>query len=181
MWIHSIRCEHLKPDIIMSNKAPPQTRASDLEVISAQVEEENQHLGPVPLVGLAYRDMPLAPLDASLAGSQLISNPDEDDNRDGSNWLKPCCGHRAALWQLCLLSAGFNCVLVFCVIVVVLLLTLELLIDTKLLQFNNAVQFACIIHWISLAILSIFFTETVFRIVVLGIWDYIENKVEVNP
>lgn len=51
-----------------------------------------------------------------------------------SNWLKPCCGRRAALWQVCLLSAGFNCVLVTCVVVVVLLLTLELLIDTKLLQ-----------------------------------------------
>ncbi|XP_056120949.1 transmembrane protein 266 isoform X2 [Rhinichthys klamathensis goyatoka] len=96
-----------------------------------------------------------------------------------SNWLKPCCGRRAALWQVCLLSAGFNCFLVACVILVVLLLTLELLIDTKLLQFNNAFQFACIIHWISLVILSVFFTETVFRIVVLGIWDYIENKVEV--
>ncbi|KAG7264053.1 hypothetical protein CRUP_027449, partial [Coryphaenoides rupestris] len=35
---------------------------------------------------------------------------------------------------------------------------------------SNAFQFASIIHWISL---------TVFRIVVLGIWDYIENKVEV--
>ncbi|KAK7891556.1 hypothetical protein WMY93_023519 [Mugilogobius chulae] len=160
----------------MSNKVPPQTRTSDLEVISAQVEDDPQRLGPVPLVSFAYRDLPL---DMSLAGSQLISNPDEDDNRDGSDWLKPCCGHRAALWQVCLLSAGFNCFLVFCVIVVVLLLTLELLIDTMLLQFNNAVQFACIIHWISLAILSVFFTETVFRIVVLGIWDYIENKVEV--
>lgn len=51
-----------------------------------------------------------------------------------SNWLKPCCGRRAALWQVCLLSAGFNCFLVACVILVVLLLTLELLIDTKLLQ-----------------------------------------------
>lgn len=51
-----------------------------------------------------------------------------------SNWLKPCCGQRAALWQVCLLSAGFNCFLVTCVILVGLLLTLELLIDTKLLQ-----------------------------------------------
>lgn len=51
-----------------------------------------------------------------------------------SKWLKPCCGRRAALWHVCLLSAGFNCVLVTCVVVVVLLLTLELLIDTKLLQ-----------------------------------------------
>uniref|UniRef100_A0A3P8TT59 Transmembrane protein 266 n=1 Tax=Amphiprion percula TaxID=161767 RepID=A0A3P8TT59_AMPPE len=160
-------------------KAPPQAGASELEVISQQVEEENQCVAPVQLVSFAYRDLPLAALDISLAGSQLISNPDEEDNREGSNWLKPCCGRRAALWQVCLLSAGFNCFLVACVILVVLLLMLELLIDTKLLQFNNAFQFASIIHWISLAILSVFFTETVFRIVVLGIWDYIENKVEV--
>ncbi|KAK5612918.1 hypothetical protein CRENBAI_004645 [Crenichthys baileyi] len=164
----------------MSNtQAPRQGGASDLEVISQQVEEDNQCVAPVQLVNFTYRDLPLAALDISLAGSQLISNPDEEDNRDGSNWLKPCCGRRAALWQVCLLSAGFNCFLVACHILVVLLLTVELLIDTKLLQFNNASQFASIIHWISLAILSVFFTETVFRIVVLGIWDYIENKVEV--
>ncbi|KAM9754298.1 transmembrane protein 266 isoform 1-T2 [Menidia menidia] len=164
----------------MSNmQAPPQAGASELEVISQQVEEDNQCVAPVQLVSFAYRDLPLAALDISLAGSQLISNPDEEDNREGSNWLKPCCGRRAALWQVCLLSAGFNCFLVACVILVVVLLMLELLIDIKLLQFNNAFQFASIIHWISLAILSVFFTETVFRIVVLGIWDYIENKVEV--
>nr|XP_029523881.1 transmembrane protein 266-like [Oncorhynchus nerka] len=162
-------------------QAPPQAqaRASELEVISQQVEEDNQCHAPVQVVSFAYRDLPLAGLDISLAGSQLISNLDEEDNREGSNWLKPCCGRRAALWQVCLLSAGFNCFLVACVILVVVLLSLELLIDTKLLQFNNAFQFASIIHWISLAILSVFFTETVFRIVVLGIWDYIENKVEV--
>uniref|UniRef100_A0A1A7XFH5 Chromosome 15 open reading frame 27 n=1 Tax=Iconisemion striatum TaxID=60296 RepID=A0A1A7XFH5_9TELE len=163
----------------MSNThAPPQVGASELEVISQQVEEDNQCVAPVQLVSFTYRDLPLAALDISLAGSQLISNPDEED-RDGSNWLKPCCGRRAALWQVCLLSAGFNCFLVASVVLVVLLLILELLIDTKLLQFNNAFQCASIIHWISLAILSVFFTETVFRIVVLGIWDYIENKVEV--
>ncbi|MEQ2271792.1 hypothetical protein XENORESO_009317 [Xenotaenia resolanae] len=76
-----------------------------------------------------------------------------------SNWLKPCCGRRVALWQVCLLSAGFNCVLVACVILVVLFLSLELLIDTKLLQFSSAFQFATIIHWISLIILSLFFSE----------------------
>ncbi|XP_067291871.1 transmembrane protein 266 [Pseudorasbora parva] len=164
----------------MSQPQPPQQAAvPDLEVISQQVEDEGQCMAPVQLVSFAYRDLPLAALDLSLAGSQLLSNLDEEDNQEGSNWLKPCCGRRAALWQVCLLSAGFNCFLVACVILVVLLLTLELLIDTKLLQFNNAFQFACIIHWISLVILSVFFTETVFRIVVLGIWDYIENKVEV--
>ncbi|XP_056595108.1 transmembrane protein 266 isoform X1 [Triplophysa dalaica] len=164
----------------MSQPQPHQQAAApDLEVISQQVDDEGQCMAPVQLVSFAYRDLPLAALDLSLAGSQLLSNLDEDENQDGSNWLKPCCGRRAALWQVCLLSAGFNCFLVACVILVVLLLTLELLIDTKLLQFNNAFQFACIIHWISLVILSVFFTETVFRIVVLGIWDYIENKVEV--
>ncbi|XP_029552275.1 transmembrane protein 266 isoform X1 [Salmo trutta] len=162
-------------------QAPPQAqaRASELEVISQQVEEDNQCQNPVQLGSFTYRDLPLAALDISLAGSQLISNLDEEDNREGSNWLKPCCGRRAAPWQVCLLSAGFNCFLVACVILVVVLLCLELLIDTKLLQFNNALQFAIIIHWISLVILSVFFAETVFRIVVLGIWDYIENKVEV--
>ncbi|XP_021454141.1 transmembrane protein 266 isoform X1 [Oncorhynchus mykiss] len=162
-------------------QAPPQAqaRASELEVISQQVEEDNQCQNPVQLGSFAYRDLPLAALDISLAGSQLISNLDEEDNREGSNWLKPCCGRRAAPWQVCLLSAGFNCFVVACVILVVVLLCLELLIDTKLLQFNNALLFASIIHWISLVILSVFFTETVFRIVVLGIWDYIENKVEV--
>ncbi|XP_037346776.2 transmembrane protein 266-like [Pungitius pungitius] len=153
---------------------------SDLEIISQPVEDENQYLAPpVQLVSFGYRDLPLAALDLSLAGSQLLSNADEDENREGSNWLKPCCGRRVALWQVCLLSAGFNCILVACVILVVLFLSLELLIDTKLLQFSNAFQFASIIHWISLIILSLFFSETVFRIVVLGIWDYIENKVEV--
>ncbi|KAM9765980.1 transmembrane protein 266-like isoform 2-T3 [Menidia menidia] len=157
-----------------------QAGLSDLEIISQPVEDENQYLAPpVQLVSFGYRDLPLAALDLSLAGSQLLSNADEDENREGSNWLKPCCGRRVALWQVCLLSAGFNCILVACVILVVLFLSLELLIDTKLLQFSNAFQFASIIHWISLIILSLFFSETVFRIVVLGIWDYIENKVEV--
>ncbi|XP_077477494.1 transmembrane protein 266-like isoform X3 [Stigmatopora argus] len=165
----------------MANAGDAETAAlSDLEVISQQVDDENQCLAPpVQLVSFGYRDLPLAALDLSLAGSQLLSNPDEDETREGSNWLKPCCGRRVALWQVCLLSAGFNCVLVACVILVVLFLSLELLIDTKLLQFTNAFQFASIIHWISLIILSLFFSETVFRIVVLGIWDYIENKVEV--
>nr|XP_035923544.1 transmembrane protein 266 isoform X4 [Halichoerus grypus] len=96
-----------------------------------------------------------------------------------STWLKPCCGKRAAVWQVFLLSASLNSFLVACVILVVILLTLELLIDIKLLQFSSAFQFAGIIHWISLVILSVFFSETVLRIVVLGIWDYIENKIEV--
>ncbi|KAM3876818.1 transmembrane protein 266-like [Diretmus argenteus] len=157
-----------------------QAGLSDLEIISQPAEDENPCLAhPVQLVSFGYRDLPLAALDLSFAGSQLLSNVDEDDNREGSNWLKPCCGRRVALWQFCLLSAGFNCILVACVILVVLFLSLELLIDTKLLQFANAFQFASIIHWISLIILSLFFSETVFRIVVLGIWDYIENKVEV--
>ncbi|XP_062926527.1 transmembrane protein 266 isoform X1 [Mobula hypostoma] len=161
------------------NQLGQEASVSDLEIISQQVEEESQCIAPVQLVSFAYRDLPLAALDLSLAGSQLLSNMDDDDQRESSNWLKPCCGRRAAVWQVVLLSVGLNCFLVAAVILVVLLLTLELLIDTKLLQFSSAFQFAGVIHWISLVILSVFFTETVFRIVVLGIWDYIENKVEV--
>ncbi|GLD74067.1 transmembrane protein 266 [Lates japonicus] len=65
------------------HRAPPQAGASELEVISQQVEEDNQCVAPVQLVSFAYRDLPLAALDISLAGSQLISNPDEEDNREG--------------------------------------------------------------------------------------------------
>lgn len=69
-----------------------------------------------------------------------------------SNWLKPCCGRRAALWQVCLLSAGFNCFLVACVILVVVLLLLELLIDTKLLQCEWKMRGKCgwdfFLNWI---------------------------------
>nr|XP_009941661.1 PREDICTED: transmembrane protein C15orf27 homolog [Opisthocomus hoazin] len=152
---------------------------SEVEIISQQVEEETKSIAPVQLVNFAYRDLPLPALDPSVAGSQLLSNLDEEYQREGSNWLKPCCGRRAAVWQVFLLSASLNSFLVACVVLVVILLTLELLIDIKLLQFSSASQFAGIIHWISLVILSVFFSETVLRIVVLGIWDYIENKIEV--
>nr|XP_012313123.1 transmembrane protein 266 [Aotus nancymaae]XP_021523912.1 transmembrane protein 266 [Aotus nancymaae] len=152
---------------------------SEVEIISQQVDEETKNIAPVQLVNFAYQDLPLAAIDLSTAGSQLLSNLDEDYQREGSNWLKPCCGKRAAVWQVFLLSASLNSFLVACVILVVILLTLELLIDIKLLQFSSAFQFAGVIHWISLVILSVFFSETVVRIVVLGIWDYIENKIEV--
>ncbi|NXP65705.1 TM266 protein, partial [Chloropsis cyanopogon] len=152
---------------------------SEVEIISQQVEEETKSIAPVQLVNFAYRDLPLAALDLSVAGSQLLPNLDEEYQREGSNWLKPCCGRRAAVWQVFLLSASLNSFLVACVVLVVILLTLELLIDIKLLQFSSASQFAGVIHWISLVILSVFFSETILRIVVLGIWDYIENKIEV--
>lgn len=61
-----------------------QAGLSDLEIISQPVEDENQCLAPpVQLVSFGYRDLPLAALDLSLAGSQLLSNADEDENRDG--------------------------------------------------------------------------------------------------
>nr|XP_028598887.1 transmembrane protein 266 isoform X3 [Podarcis muralis] len=163
----------------MLKRPPIEGGISEVEIISQQIEEETKSIAPVQLVNFAYRDLPLAALDLSVAGSQLLSNLDEEYQREGSNWLKPCCGRRAAVWQVFLLSASLNSFLVACVVLVVILLTLELLIDIKLLQFSNASQFAGVIHWISLVILSVFFSETVLRIVVLGIWDYIENKIEV--
>lgn len=61
-----------------------QAGLSDLEIISHPVEDENQCLAPpVQLVSFGYRDLPLAALDLSLAGSQLLSNVDEDENREG--------------------------------------------------------------------------------------------------
>ncbi|KAK1891362.1 Transmembrane protein 266 [Dissostichus eleginoides] len=62
-----------------------QAGLSDLEIISQPVEDENQYLAPpVQLVSFGYRDLPLAALDLSLAGSQLLSNADDDENRDGT-------------------------------------------------------------------------------------------------
>ncbi|XP_028358229.1 transmembrane protein 266 isoform X1 [Phyllostomus discolor] len=170
----------LAASLNMSSPQPaPGGGISEVEIISQQVDEETKSIAPGQLVNFAYRDLPLAAVDLSSAGSQLLSNLDEDYQREGSTWLKPCCGKRAAVWQVFLLSASLNSFLVACVILVVTLLTLELLIDIKLLQFSSAFQFAGVIHWISLVILSVFFSETVLRIVVLGIWDYIENKIEV--
>uniref|UniRef100_A0A5F9CKC2 Transmembrane protein 266 n=1 Tax=Oryctolagus cuniculus TaxID=9986 RepID=A0A5F9CKC2_RABIT len=107
---------------------------SEVEIISQQVDEETKSVAPVHLVNFADRDLPLAAIDLSTAGSQLLSNLDEDYQREGSNWLKPCCGKGAAAWQVFLLSASLNGFLVACVILVVILLTLELLIDVKLLH-----------------------------------------------
>ncbi|XP_046506250.1 transmembrane protein 266 isoform X3 [Equus quagga] len=73
---------------------------SEVEIISQQVDEETKSIAPVQLVNLAYRELPLAAVDLSTAGSQLLSNLDEDYQREGSTWLKPCCGKRAAVWQV---------------------------------------------------------------------------------
>lgn len=72
-------------------------------------------------------------LRAGPLGSPLSVPPPHSCPRR-STWLRPCCGKRAAVWQVFLLSASLNSVLVACVILVVILLTLELLIDIKLLQ-----------------------------------------------
>lgn len=53
-------------------------RASDVEILSQHVDE-GRSFDPGPLVPFAYRDLPLAAADLSAAGSQLLSNLDEDD------------------------------------------------------------------------------------------------------
>lgn len=40
-------------------------------------------MAPVQLVNLAYRDLPLAAVDLSTGGSQLLSNLDEEYQREG--------------------------------------------------------------------------------------------------
>ncbi|KAK1887420.1 Transmembrane protein 266 [Dissostichus eleginoides] len=87
-WLHWADCQAV---------APPKSRVSELEVISQQVEEDNQ--APVQLVSFAYRDLPLAGLDISLAGSQLISNPDEEDNRDGGKKTHINATAEGRIWQ----------------------------------------------------------------------------------
>ncbi|XP_068881827.1 transmembrane protein 266 isoform X2 [Aphelocoma coerulescens] len=167
----------------MTNPQPTiEGRVSEVEIISQQVEEETKSIAPVQLVNFAYRDLPLAALDLSVAGSQLLSNLDEEYQREGSNWLKPCCGRRAAVWQVFLLSASLNSFLVACVVLVVILLTLELLIDIKLLQFSSASQFAGVIHWISLVILSVFFSE-VFdgAVIILSLAPMVASTVANGP
>lgn len=56
---------------------------SEVEIISQQVDEETKSIAPVHLVNLADRDLPLAAIDLSTAGSQLLSNLDEDYQREG--------------------------------------------------------------------------------------------------
>ncbi|XP_057889666.1 transmembrane protein 266 isoform X2 [Melospiza georgiana] len=167
----------------MTNPQPTiEGSVSEVEIISQQVEEETKSIAPVQLVNFAYRDLPLAALDLSVAGSQLLPNLDEEYQREGSNWLKPCCGRRAAVWQVFLLSASLNSFLVACVVLVVILLTLELLIDIKLLQFSSASQFAGVIHWISLVILSVFFSE-VFdgAVIILSLAPMVASTVANGP
>lgn len=94
-----------------------QAGLSDLEIISQPVEDEDQCLArPVQLVSFGYRDLPLAALDLSLAGSQLLSNTDEDENRDGWVKLVVCCAaclcrcHRLVFYCLilCALMASVS-------------------------------------------------------------------------
>lgn len=94
-----------------------QAGLSDLEIISQPVEDEDQCLArPVQLVSFGYRDLPLAALDLSLAGSQLLSNTDEDENRDGWVRLVVCCAvclcrcHRLVFYCLilCALMASVS-------------------------------------------------------------------------
>ncbi|KAL8196896.1 UNVERIFIED_CONTAM: hypothetical protein K2H54_008120 [Gekko kuhli] len=68
----------------MSNPQPPlDGGVSEVEIISQQVEEETKSIAPVQLVNFAYRDLPLAAVDLSIAGSQLLSNLDEEYQREG--------------------------------------------------------------------------------------------------
>lgn len=61
-----------------------QAGRSDLEIISQPVEDENSCLAPpVQLLSFGHRDLPLTALDLSLTGSQLLSNADEDEIREG--------------------------------------------------------------------------------------------------
>ncbi|XP_043933420.1 transmembrane protein 266 [Protopterus annectens] len=152
---------------------------SELEIVSQNTVEEQKHRTPVQLVNFTCRDLPLAVVDFSLTRTELLPEVDQENPKNGSQWIRPCCGRQASMWQMFLLSAGLNCSVVLCTFLVVILLIMELLIDLKLLSFTNAFQFAAVSHWVSLVLLSIFLLETVLRLVIFGIWEYVENKLEV--
>jgi hypothetical protein len=56
---------------------------SEVEIISQHIDEDTKSIPPVQLVNFAYRDLPLAAVDLSTAGSQLLSNLDEEYQREG--------------------------------------------------------------------------------------------------
>ncbi|XP_047650624.1 transmembrane protein 266 isoform X1 [Phacochoerus africanus] len=241
---------------------------SEVEIISQQVDEETKSIAPVQLVNFAYRDLPLAAADLSTAGSQLLSNLDEDYQREGF-LEEPCalshlpaagasfklppdglCGRNLLEASTLFLqgeastsrqSSSSSNILgggdqplcrrlqpIACSgqegqevvaeslghqiiyhhhrchcrhrhhhchphhhhhhhhhhhpphgALQVHLAEAVLWEESSRVAVSSAFQFAGVIHWISLVILSVFFSETVLRIVVLGIWDYIENKIEV--
>uniref|UniRef100_A0A8C3KQ38 Transmembrane protein 266 n=1 Tax=Calidris pygmaea TaxID=425635 RepID=A0A8C3KQ38_9CHAR len=75
----------------MTNPQPTiEGGVSEVEIISQQVEEETKSIAPVQLVNFAYRDLPLAALDLSVAGSQLLSNLDEEYQREGFKCFTVC-------------------------------------------------------------------------------------------
>ena len=141
MWF----CSHFKDeetgaqgDAVSSLGQPVNEAASLSEmfpvfVLLPSAREEGAEPGRWEVVGRGRglrAGLQRAPPPYPLPGSCLL--PRSCPRR--STWLKPCCGKRAAVWQVFLLSASVNGFLVTCVILVVILLTLELLIDIKLLQ-----------------------------------------------
>lgn len=54
-----------------------------MEIISQHGDEETRSIAVGQLANFVYRDLPLAPVDLSTAGSQLLSNLDEDYQREG--------------------------------------------------------------------------------------------------
>uniref|UniRef100_UPI00358F3D22 transmembrane protein 266 n=1 Tax=Myxine glutinosa TaxID=7769 RepID=UPI00358F3D22 len=114
------------------------------------------------------------------------SSPEEEegesgrDSEDSTTWNRPCCGQRGSqLWLLLLTGFRLNVVLLASVAAVSLLLTAELLLDTQLVRVHNAKAAANTMHWLSFLILTLFFVESVCRMVVIGVAEYIENKLEV--
>lgn len=52
--------------------------------------------------------------------------------------------------------------------------------ENSRMAVSSAFQFAGVMYGISFIILCMFVSETVLQIVVLGIWDYTDNKIEVK-
>ncbi|MXQ82931.1 hypothetical protein E5288_WYG022639 [Bos mutus] len=164
----------------MTNPQPATERGlSEVEIISQQVDEETKSIAPVQLVNFAYRDLPLAAVDLSTAGSQLLSNLDEDYQREGSQRFPRHLGSMKPVSQAqsplelgpsssC--SGSLSILLPPTVYMVGMLVPGSGASETRRPR-STWLKPCCgkrAAVW-----------QTVLRIVVLGIWDYIENKIEV--
>uniref|UniRef100_A0A8C4QFZ9 Ion transport domain-containing protein n=1 Tax=Eptatretus burgeri TaxID=7764 RepID=A0A8C4QFZ9_EPTBU len=153
----------------------------ELETISRMVDDDGgERKGNDARPPTLPADVPLLDLAPASPEHGPTQSEDAELSDDSPTWPRPCCGRQGAdLWHMMLVSYRLNCFLVAAVLLVILLLTVELMIDARILQFGNSFHTAAVMHWISFLILTIFFVESICRIVVIGLGDYIENKLEV--
>ncbi|XP_075570301.1 transmembrane protein 266 [Pelecanus crispus] len=169
----------------MTNPQPTiEGSVSEVEIISQQVEEETKSIAPVQLVNFAYRDLPLAALDLSVAGSQLLSNLDEEYQREGKNTKMSFISNTDAFISvkvfIILNSQGdLPSEVQICLVQTRLGKSYGSSSGCDLVLCTNRGRIEKAKPSLELPLVKTSQWATILRIVVLGIWDYIENKIEV--